>query len=151
MTDTTRDDETANDQPRTDGTDTDDPSTDRDAPESADRPDEATERPAGLSSASDGGNWDAAATSAAGERDRGSERDVDRDGGRDIGTYVEWAAFGILCLLALVATFRFYFAASEAIRVWFSPDFVPVFQAVFNLLVLVASVAGISVLVRRIA
>ncbi|MFC7138250.1 hypothetical protein ACFQMA_23630 [Halosimplex aquaticum] len=71
--------------------------------------------------------------------------------GRDLLAYVEWAAFGILCLLALVATFRFYFAASEAIRVWFSADFVPVFQAVFNLLVLVASALGISVLVRRIA
>ncbi|WP_415381810.1 hypothetical protein [Halosimplex sp. TS25] len=70
---------------------------------------------------------------------------------RSLVTYVEWAAFAILCLLALVATFRFYFAVSEAIRVWFSPDFVPVFQAVFNLLVLVASALGISVLVRRIA
>ncbi|WP_436931141.1 hypothetical protein [Halosimplex halobium] len=83
----------------------------------------------------------------------------DRDGpgtggsedGRDIVGYVQWAAFAILCLLALVATFRFYFAASEAIRVWFSPDFVPVFQAVFNLVVLAASAIGISVLVRRIA
>ncbi|WP_459193987.1 hypothetical protein [Halosimplex sp. J119] len=73
------------------------------------------------------------------------------EGGRDLVAYVEWAAFAILCLLALVATFRFYFAASEAIRVWFSADFVPVFQALFNLLVLVASAAGISVLVRRIA
>jgi hypothetical protein len=71
--------------------------------------------------------------------------------GNKLVTVVEYAAFGILCLLALVATFRFYFAASEAIRLWFSPDFVPVFQAAFNLVVLALSALGISVLVRRIA
>jgi len=80
-----------------------------------------------------------------------AEGDRDSVDGRNIVGYVQWAAFAILCLLALVATFRFYFAASEAIRVWFSPDFVPVFQAVFNLVVLAASAIGISVLVRRIA
>ncbi|QLH85047.1 hypothetical protein HZS54_18825 [Halosimplex pelagicum] len=80
-----------------------------------------------------------------------AEGDRDSVDDRDIVGYVQWAAFAILCLLALVATFRFYFAASEAIRVWFSPDFVPVFQAVFNLVVLAASAIGISVLVRRIA
>lgn len=73
------------------------------------------------------------------------------DEGRNLVDYVEWAAFAILCLLALVATFRFYFAASEAIRVWFSADFVPVFQALFNLVILVAAALGISILVRRIA
>jgi hypothetical protein len=34
--------------------------------------------------------------------------------------------------------------------VWFSSDFVPVFQAAFNLVILVAAALGISVLVRRI-
>jgi len=70
--------------------------------------------------------------------------------GSRLVTVVEYATFGILCLLALVATFRFYFAASEAVRVWFSSDFVPVFQAAFNLVVLLAAALGISVLVRRI-
>lgn len=79
-----------------------------------------------------------------------SDRSDDQSGGRDLVTYVQWAAFAILCLLALVATFRAYFAASEAIRIWFSRDFVPVFQFAFNLLVLIASAAGISVLVRRL-
>lgn len=73
------------------------------------------------------------------------------DTGSKLVSLVEYATFGILCLLALVATFRFYFAASEAIRVWFSSDFVPVFQAAFNLVILVAAALGISVLVRRIA
>jgi hypothetical protein len=79
-----------------------------------------------------------------------AEPEPDDDSGRELVTYVEYAAFGVLCLLALVATFRFYFAASSAIRVWFSSDFVPVFQAVFNLVILVAAALGISVLVRRI-
>jgi hypothetical protein len=56
----------------------------------------------------------------------------------------------VLILLALVATFRFYFAASNAISIWFSSDFVPIFQAAFNLLLLLASVAGLAVIVRRI-
>lgn len=75
---------------------------------------------------------------------------VTEQSGRDLVTYVEYAAFAILCLLALVATFRFYFAASTVIDVWFSSDFVPVFQAVFNLVILVASAIGISLLVRRL-
>lgn len=69
--------------------------------------------------------------------------------GSKLVAFAEYAAFGILCLLALVATFRFYFAAAEAIRLWFSPDFVPVFQAAFNLVVLIAAAVGVSVLVRR--
>jgi len=97
---------------------------------------------------SEGRSADGGMTADSGRDAAGSGGPVD---GRDIVGYVQWAAFAILCLLALVATFRFYFAASEAIRVWFSPDFVPVFQAVFNLVVLAASAIGISVLVRRIA
>jgi len=74
---------------------------------------------------------------------------LDDDGSSLVG-YVEWAAFVILCLLALVATFRFYFAASTAIEIWFNRDFVPIFQAVFNLVVLLACGIGISLLVRRL-
>ncbi|WP_436910578.1 hypothetical protein [Halosimplex marinum] len=107
---------------------------------------------AGLSRASDARSADGgAAVGQESNRDAGAGGPGGSADGRDIVGYVQWTAFAILCLLALVATFRFYFAASEAIRVWFSPDFVPVFQAVFNLVVLAASAIGISVLVRRIA
>jgi hypothetical protein len=88
-------------------------------------------------------------TLADGDRSGGDSRTAD-DSGRNLVAYVQWATFAILCLLALVATFRSYFAASEAIRLWFSRDFVPVFQAAFNLVVLIASAIGISVLVRRL-
>ena len=75
--------------------------------------------------------------------------------GRSTGERLAWlvqvAGLVILCLLPLVATFRVYFAASTAISVWISDDFVSVFQVAFNLLVLIASVYGISVLVRRLS
>jgi hypothetical protein len=87
-----------------------------------------------------GGRGDAAGPATARGGDTGSR----------LVRVVEYATFGILSLLALVATFRFYFAASEAIRVWFSSDFVPVFQAAFNLVVVIAAAIGVSVLIRRI-
>lgn len=129
------------------------PDTRDDPPASDDHSDESTEGQAdadtaGLSPTTGFGADD---DSAAGTDETTAEsRDTDENG-RTLVDYVEWAAFAILCLLALVATFRFYFAASEAIRVWFSADFVPVFQALFNLVILVAAALGISILVRRIA
>lgn len=112
--------------------------------------DGSTARPAGSS--------ESAATAAdgaeAGQPDDAVVADESSEGRTVTGSrlvgFVEYATFALLCLLALVATFRFYFAASEAIRLWFSPDFVPVFQAAFNLLVLVAAALGVSLLVRRI-
>jgi hypothetical protein len=64
---------------------------------------------------------------------------------------LQWAAFGILILVALVATFRFYFAASNTIDTFVNREFRPLFQMLFNLLILLASGVGLSVLVRRIA
>lgn len=85
----------------------------------------------------------------------GSQPQEATSGGRSTGERLAWlvqvAGLVILCLLALVATFRVYFAASTAISVWISDDFVSLFQVAFNLLVLVASLYGISVLVRRLS
>lgn len=68
---------------------------------------------------------------------------------RDIVAYLEWGAMAGLGLVALIAVFRFYFAASRAISVWISPDFEPVFQAAFNLVVLLLAATGIVVFARR--
>ena len=73
-----------------------------------------------------------------------------RTSGERLAWVVQIGGLVVLCLLALLATFRFYFAASQAIEVWISDDFVSVFQAAFNLLVLIASVYVVSVLVRRL-
>lgn len=78
-------------------------------------------------------------------------RQEDEDGRdyRDIISYLEWGAMAGLGLVALIAVFRFYFAASRAISVWISPDFEPVFQAAFNLVVLLLAATGIVVFARR--
>ncbi len=68
---------------------------------------------------------------------------------RNVVSYLEWGAVVSLGLVALVAVFRFYFAASRAISVWISPDFEPLFQAAFNLVVLLLAATGIVVFARR--
>jgi hypothetical protein len=106
----------------------------------------------------DGGTADPAAAGggdqAQAEAGTASSADTSADDSRSSGErlayVVQIGALVVLCLLALLATFRFYFAASQAIQVWISDDFVSVFQAAFNLLVLIASVYGVSVLVRRL-
>lgn len=93
---------------------------------------------------------DGGGTTEAAPNDAMQSSDADGESARSrLIRVVYWTALAVLCLLALVATFRFYFAASEAIRVWFSSRFVAIFQAVFNVLVLIASLIGISVVVRR--
>lgn len=77
--------------------------------------------------------------------------DTEADEGRSIRTYALWAAFGILVLVALVATFQFYFAASAAISEFVTRRYRPLFRAGFNLVILLGSALGISLLVRRLA
>lgn len=101
----------------------------------------------------DGGTADAttaetdAAESTAAEPGAGSE---DRTTGERLAWVVQVGALVVLSLVALLATFRFYFAASEAITVWIADDYVSVFQAAFNLLVLVVCLYSVSLLVRRL-
>lgn len=57
-------------------------------------------------------------------------------------------AIGLLALLAGWALFQVYVSAGEAISIWVSPDFVPIFEAAFNAIVVVVAIAGI-LLVRR--
>jgi len=149
------------------GHDTDDDSTG----EQGDRPEQADQSADGIVDAedgpvTDGGTADSPAAgggeqsqsqaqpeapSQAGDAAAGeASTDDSRSSGERLAWLVQIGALVVLCLLALVATFRFYFAASQAIQVWISEDFVSVFQAAFNLLVLIASVYGVSVLVRRL-
>jgi hypothetical protein len=85
-------------------------------------------------------------TESAGRGDGGA---LDLDDGRSPATYLYWGAFAVLLLLALIAVVRFYMSASRAISIWIAPDYEPVFQSAFNLAVLFACGAGLSVLVRR--
>lgn len=73
------------------------------------------------------------------------------EGGRDVRTYLLRGALLLLTLLAVLATLRFYLAASTAIDVWIDRRYRPLFQAAFNLVVLLAAGIGISVVVRRLS
>jgi len=118
-----------------------------DQPSAAGRSDGGTADPAAAGGASGTPPGETAADGSPGDESSSGDS---RSSGERLAWLVQIGALVVLCLLALLATFRFYFAASQAIQVWISDDFVSVFQAAFNLLVLIASVYGVSVLVRRL-
>jgi hypothetical protein len=74
-------------------------------------------------------------------------------GGRrldDLGRYLNYGAIALLSLFALVAAFRFYFAASNSVSTWVTDEYVSIFQAAFQLVVLLVAVAGIAWQLRRL-
>lgn len=78
------------------------------------------------------------------------------DPGRSLGPddalrYLEWAGLALLFILATLAMFRFYNSAGRAIEVFVADRYESLFQAAFNLIVLLVAITGISVLVRRMA
>ncbi|NIS31201.1 MAG: hypothetical protein GWO04_15220, partial [Actinobacteria bacterium] len=64
--------------------------------------------------------------------------------------YLMWAAVALLSVLAVVATVRVYTGASQAIGRFVAYEYRALFQAGFNLAVLLLAVAGISRLLRRL-
>ncbi|MFB6354374.1 MAG: hypothetical protein ABEJ92_09850 [Halobacteriales archaeon] len=90
---------------------------------------------------------DPAAASAAAETDGSTRFLDDPDAAR---RYLMWTAVALLALLAVVAMFRVYTGASAAIARFVAPDFRPLFQAAFNLVVLLLAVAGIVGLLREL-
>jgi hypothetical protein len=64
--------------------------------------------------------------------------------------YLMWTAVALLALLAIVATFRVYTSASAAISRFVAYEYRALFQAAFNLAVLLLAVAGITTLLRRL-
>ncbi len=118
----------------------DDAANGTDEQRSADRLTESTADPR----RSDGGEADAAAAP-----DRSSD-----------GAGFSWervrrmllvSAIGVLGLLATWATFQIYGAASQAISIWLSDAYVPIFQALFNAVVVLVALAGILWLVRQLS
>ena len=67
-----------------------------------------------------------------------------------LGRYVNRAILAGLLILAVVAALRFYFAASNAIDYWVADAYRSMFQAAFNLVVLLAVSAGIGWQLRRV-
>jgi len=81
----------------------------------------------------------------------GDSDDDSNEGTSDLVRYARYALLGGLTLLALVATLRFYFAASNAIDIWVARQYRPLFQAAFNLVVLLVAAVGISWEIRKVA
>ncbi|WP_338728952.1 hypothetical protein [Haladaptatus sp. DJG-WS-42] len=68
----------------------------------------------------------------------------------DLPTYLYWGALVGLALLAAIATLQFYFSVGRIISIWVARDYQPVFQAVFNLIILLLTGIGISLIVTRL-
>ena len=68
-----------------------------------------------------------------------------------ITTYVQWGALVGLLVLAAIAAIQFYTSASRAISLWITSEYVPIFQAGFNLVILLLAAIGISLLTRRLS
>jgi hypothetical protein len=109
--------------------------------------------------ATDGGQPtpDASSTAASGDAPSGTtpETDAADDGdgdesGRSVRRVLVYVGIGGLCLLSAIAVVQFYLSAGAAINQWIEPEFRAPFRAAFNLVVLLASLAGIYHLASRL-
>ncbi|RKD88047.1 hypothetical protein [Halopiger aswanensis] len=64
--------------------------------------------------------------------------------------YLTWTALGVCSLLAIYALLQFYGSVTETIDLWVKPRHQPLIHAAFNLVVLLGSLIGISLLVREL-
>jgi uncharacterized membrane protein len=70
--------------------------------------------------------------------------------GRTVRQYANYAVLLVLGLLAFVAVIQLYLSVSNVIRTWIEPEYRSLFQAAFNLIVLLAAGLGISYQLRRL-
>ncbi len=74
----------------------------------------------------------------------------DADTARRMVRYAQWTAFAVLVLVAMLATFRLYFAVSATVDTFITRRYRPLFMTGFNLVVLLSCAVGLSALVRRL-
>ena len=67
----------------------------------------------------------------------------------DLGENFKKGVFVIAMLLLLVATFQLYFSITRVINMWFEYQYVPVFTAVYNFIVLIVSLYIIRLYIVR--
>ena len=77
------------------------------------------------------------------------ETDTEDESGR-ARRYANYAVLLVLGVLAFVAVIQLYLSVSNAIRTWIEPEYRSLFQAAFNLVVLLAAGLGISYQLRRL-
>lgn len=65
--------------------------------------------------------------------------------------YLAWGALGVCSVLALFALVQFYGSVTDAIDIWIEPRHQPLMRAAFNLVVLLASLVGVSLVVRELS
>jgi len=70
--------------------------------------------------------------------------------GNDVRRYANYAILLVLGLLAFVAVIRLYFSVSNVITTWITNEYRSLFQAAFNLIVVLAAGVGISYQLRRL-
>ena len=70
--------------------------------------------------------------------------------GSDVWRLLAWGALAICSLLAVFALVQLYGSVTEAIDLWVEPRHQPLMHAAFNLVVLLGSLIGISLLVREL-
>jgi len=84
------------------------------------------------------------------DADETSESDAGEDTGARVRRYANYAILAVLGLLAFVAVVRLYLSVSNAIGTWVTREYRSLFQAAFNLVVLLAAGVGISYQLRRL-
>jgi uncharacterized membrane protein len=83
------------------------------------------------------------------DTDETSESDGEDTGAR-VRRYANYAILVVLGLLAFVAVVRLYLSVSNVIGTWVTREYRSLFQAAFNLVVLLAAGVGISYQLRRL-
>ncbi|MFB6101140.1 MAG: hypothetical protein ABEJ73_01070 [Haloplanus sp.] len=78
-----------------------------------------------------------------------SESDDEGTGAR-VRRYANYAVLIVLGLLAFVAIVRLYLSVSNVIATWITDEYRSLFQAAFNLVVLLVAGVGISYQLRRL-
>lgn len=71
----------------------------------------------------------------------------DADG---VTEYLQWGLLALLVVFALVAAVSLYGNVGRIIQVWVAEDYRPIFNAAFNLVVLLVAAAGIGTVLRRL-
>jgi uncharacterized membrane protein len=94
---------------------------------------------------------DTPSTDAGDESDAGDAADAaDTADGPRVRRYANYAVLLLLGMLALVAVIRLYFSVSNAITTWVASEYRSLFQAAFNLVVLLVAGLGVSYQLRRL-
>ncbi len=125
-------------------------SSDGDGPEGTDEPATGNTQPTATDTNAQPTATDADTQPMATDTNTDTQSEDEQGLQTDVERYVRYLLVGGLALLALIALIRFYFAASTTIDTWISSDYRSLFQALFNLIILLLAGAGIAWQARKV-